>query len=57
MCKERLIFVTAVAALVNCFGHSHGELEAKLASGKLPIALVHITPVYDGNDSVYLFGG
>jgi hypothetical protein len=52
MYKERFIFVMTVAALVNCFGHSHGELEAKL-----PITLVHITPVYDGTDSVYLFGG
>jgi hypothetical protein len=56
MCKERLIFVMIIAA-VNCFGHSHGELEAKLVGAKLPIGLRHITPVYDGTDRVYHFGG
>jgi hypothetical protein len=58
MYSVRLIFLFAVAALVQCFGKSNGEsLEAKLAGAKLPAVLDQSTAVYDGNDSVYIFGG
>jgi hypothetical protein len=57
MYKERFIFVMTLAALVNCFGHSHGELEVKLAGTKLPVGIGMSPAVYDGTDSVYLFGG
>jgi hypothetical protein len=54
----RPLFVIAVVALLLCFGESDGEgLEAKLAGAKLPVTLYHSTAVYDGNDSVYIFGG
>jgi hypothetical protein len=58
MYSGRLIFVLAVAVLVQCLGESNGEsLEAKLAGAKLPTALANSAAVYDGNDSVYIFGG
>jgi hypothetical protein len=56
MYSGRLIFVLAVA--VQCFGEGNGEsLEAKLAGAKQPTALANSAAVYDGNDSVYIFGG
>jgi hypothetical protein len=58
MCRGRLTFVIAVVVLVHCLVQSNGEgLEAKLAVSKLPEALYLSTAVYDGNDSVFIFGG
>jgi hypothetical protein len=58
MYSGRLSFVIAVVALVHIFGAINGEaLEAKVADAKLPTALYASTAVYDGNDSVYIFGG
>jgi hypothetical protein len=58
MYRGRLILVIAVVAVVHCFEESNGEgLEAQLASAKLPMTLGYSTAVYDGNDSVYIFGG
>jgi hypothetical protein len=60
MARERhnYVIVVAVTILQFCFKESNGKgLEAKLAGGKLPTALYYSTAVYDGNDSVYLFGG
>jgi hypothetical protein len=55
---NRQILVIAVAALVQCFGRNYGqELEAKLAGANLPRTLYLSTAVYDGADSVYIFGG
>jgi hypothetical protein len=60
MYSGRLNFVIAFAALVHSLGQSNGEgLEAKVAGAKLPrtLGLDVSTAVYDGNDSVYIFGG
>jgi hypothetical protein len=58
MYTERPLFVIAVATLVHCFRQSNGkELEAKLAGAKVPSPLSYSTAVYDGTDSVYIFGG
>jgi hypothetical protein len=58
MYRARLIFVIAVVSVVHCFGEANGEgLEAKMAGAKLPAGLSASTLVYDGNDSVYMFGG
>jgi hypothetical protein len=59
MCRQRLTFLIAlVALLVHCFDGTYGqELEAKLAGAKLLTTLYGSTSVYDGNDSVYIFGG
>jgi hypothetical protein len=58
MYNLRLILFIGAAALVHSFGESSGEgLEAKLAVAKLPATLDSSTAVYDGDDSVYIFGG
>jgi hypothetical protein len=60
MARERQnhLILVAVTMLQCCFKESKGQgLEAKLAGGKLPTALYYSTAVYDGNDSVFLFGG
>jgi hypothetical protein len=59
MTKKREIFVIAIAVLLahGC-SESHGQgLEAKVAGAKLPTPLYRHSAVYDGNDSVYIFGG
>jgi hypothetical protein len=56
MDREWLFYV--IAALVHCFGQTYGEgLEAKLAGAKLPRILCQSKGVYDGIDSVFIFGG
>jgi hypothetical protein len=47
------------AILVHCIiGDSYGQdLVAKLANATLPSGLYYSTAVYDGSDSVYIFGG
>jgi hypothetical protein len=58
MKTEKLIFFIAVVVLLQSFGKSSGQvLEAKLAGAKLPTPLYLSTSVYDGIDSVYIFGG
>jgi hypothetical protein len=58
MCRERQTFLIAIATFVLCFEESNGEgLEAKVAGAKLPKILGYSTAVYDGSDSVYIFGG
>jgi hypothetical protein len=58
MCRQRLTFVIALATLVHCLHGTYGEdLEAKLAGSKLLTTLYASTAVYDGTDSVYIFGG
>jgi hypothetical protein len=58
MCRERLTAVIVVVTLLNYFTGNYGEeLEAKRAGAKLPIELESSTAVYDGIDSVYIFGG
>jgi hypothetical protein len=45
-------------ALLHSLGQSYGQvLEAKYAGAKLPTDLYYSTSVYDGIDSVYIFGG
>jgi hypothetical protein len=56
MCIGKMTFVTILVALLHCFQQTYG-LEAKLAGAKLPTTLYHSTTVYDGADSVYIFGG
>jgi hypothetical protein len=57
--KERqLLCIRSVLILVHCLGVSYGEgLEAKVAGAKLPTSLYYHSAVYDGKDSVYIFGG
>jgi hypothetical protein len=60
MNKGTQVFASAVAFLLQLrFIGSYGQggLEAIVAGAKLPTALWCSTAVYDGNDSVYLFGG
>jgi hypothetical protein len=58
MCNKRLILVIIEAITVHCFGQRYGEaLEVKLAGATLPEPLCDSTAVYDGTDSVYIFGG
>jgi hypothetical protein len=58
MYRERSILVIVVVSLVHCFGQIYGkEPEAKVARAKLPKTLTESTAVYDGMDSVYIFGG
>jgi hypothetical protein len=58
MYRNSLIFLIVVVALVHCFGRIYGkELEAKVAQAELPAGLSESTAVYDGIDSVYIFGG
>jgi hypothetical protein len=58
MYRQRLTFLIALAALVQCFDGTYGQgLEAKLAGAKLPLPLYYSTAVYDGTDNVYIFGG
>jgi hypothetical protein len=56
---EKQVFAIAVVLLLaQCFSESYGQgLEGIVAGAKLPTALWCSTAVYDGNDSVYLFGG
>jgi hypothetical protein len=54
----KLVFVIAIAFLVHFLGQTKSEgLEAKLAVAKLPTPLWGSSAVYDGNGSVYIFGG
>jgi hypothetical protein len=59
MNREKLTSFIAVVALLHSFGQSYGleVLEAKYAGAKLPTDLYYSTSVYDGIDSVYIFGG
>jgi hypothetical protein len=58
MYREILKFVITVAVILHCFGPGYGDgLEAKLAGAKLPYPLRYFDIVYDGADSVYIFGG
>jgi hypothetical protein len=58
MFREKLISSIAVVALLHSFGQSYGQvMEAKLAGAKLPTGLSYSTSVYDGIDSVFIFGG
>jgi hypothetical protein len=58
MNRKTVIFVIIAATLVHSFGQSYGEeLETKLAGAKLPSAMYVTTAIYDGSDSVYIFGG
>jgi cytochrome c biogenesis protein CcdA len=59
MTKEGFFFGIAFAfMLAQCIIGSYGQgLQAIVAGGKLPTPLYYSTAVYDGNDSVYLFGG
>jgi hypothetical protein len=61
MTKERQRFLIAVALLMlaSCISESYGQggLEAKVAGARLPTPLYYHSIVYDGNDSVYIFGG
>jgi hypothetical protein len=59
MGKEEQVFAIAIALmLAQCFSESDGQgLEAKVAGAKLPTPLYRHSAVYDGNDSVYIFGG
>jgi hypothetical protein len=58
MYGERLIITfrlaVAVATMSGCYGE---ELELKIAGGTLPSALYYSSAVYDGRDSVFIFGG
>jgi hypothetical protein len=58
MNREKLTLFIAVVALLHSFGQSYGQiLETILAGAKLPTDLYYSTSVYDGKDSVYIFGG
>jgi hypothetical protein len=59
MGKEKQVFALIVAfMLAQFFSESYGQgLEAIVASAKLPTALYSHAAVYDGDDSVYIFGG
>jgi hypothetical protein len=43
-----------VATITGCYGEG---LELKIAGGTLPSALYYSSAVYDGRDSVFIFGG
>jgi hypothetical protein len=50
--------ISIVLILANWLSESYGQgLEAKVAGAKLPRGLYYHSAVYDGNDSVYIFGG
>jgi hypothetical protein len=56
--KEQVFSIAVVLLLAQYFSESYGQgLEGIVAVAKLPTALWCSTAVYDGNDSVYLFGG
>jgi hypothetical protein len=58
MFGEKLSFLIAVAAVLHSFGQIYGQvLEAKLAGARLSTGLSYSTSVYDGIDSVFIFGG
>jgi hypothetical protein len=59
MYRGTYVFGIFIAILMHCFiGDSYGQdLEAKLADARLPTGLYYSTAVYDGIDSVYIFGG
>jgi hypothetical protein len=58
MNREILFLLIAVVIILHFFGQSYGQvLEAKLAGAKLPTDLFYSTSVYDGIDSVFIFGG
>jgi hypothetical protein len=58
MYTEKLFSLITVVALLHSIGPSYGQvLAAKLAAAKLPTALYYSASVYDGIDSVYIFGG
>jgi hypothetical protein len=52
-------FVISVALMMQLSFSKSSErgLEAIVARAKLPTALYSHAAVYDGNDSVYIFGG
>jgi hypothetical protein len=56
MNRETRLFIIAFSASVHCCGQSYG-LEAKLADTKLHRGTADSSAVYDGIDSVYIFGG
>jgi hypothetical protein len=53
-----LLLIAVVTLITISVGETHGQvLESVLVGAKLPTALYLSTAVYDGNDSVYIFGG
>jgi hypothetical protein len=58
MTRKGQLLIILVVALVNVTTEVSGQgLEANLARARLPDARVESSAVYDGVDSVYLFGG
>jgi hypothetical protein len=57
--RRNLVIAFAAALLGHYFRETNGRqtLEAKLAGAKLPTILYYTTAFYDGDDSVYIFGG
>jgi hypothetical protein len=51
------IILSAVAILYCCTESDGSELEATLCTAKLPNPVGHAATIYDGDDSIYVFGG
>jgi hypothetical protein len=59
MSRKKEILIVLVLIGLNCSTEAAGQqgLEAKLAGARLPTTLSGSSAVYDGVDSVYIFGG
>jgi hypothetical protein len=55
---KMFVFVMLVLTAIDMWGAARGQLlEAKKPRAKLPSPLRSASAVFDGEDSVYIFGG